>query len=55
VLAGKLHIGPSTGKIVYLAPLRALVQEKVKDWKERWASICIGKFVAFKISPNPCV
>jgi len=34
-LAGQLHISSATGKTVYLAPLRALVQEKVKDWQAR--------------------
>ena len=38
------HIGPDGGfrppggatKVVYLAPMRALVQERVKSWQDRW-------------------
>jgi ATP-dependent DNA helicase HFM1/MER3 len=38
------HIAPDgsfkppggAAKVVYLAPMRALVQEKVKSWRERW-------------------
>ncbi len=29
-----------TAKVVYIAPLKALVRERIKDWKQRFEGNC---------------
>lgn len=36
--AGAFKLNPGAAKIIYLAPIRALVQEKVKEWQEKFGA-----------------
>lgn len=35
---GAFNVNPGAAKIIYLAPIRALVQEKVKQWQESFGN-----------------
>ncbi|GFH13050.1 helicase ATP-binding domain-containing protein [Haematococcus lacustris] len=41
-LTGKLSNTNGAAKVVYLAPLRALVQEKYKDWQSRYSALGVN-------------
>ena len=36
--AGAFKLNPGAAKIIYLAPIRALVQEKVKEWQQKFGT-----------------
>ncbi|GFH30605.1 helicase ATP-binding domain-containing protein [Haematococcus lacustris] len=41
-VTGKLSNTNGAAKVVYLAPLRALVQEKYKDWQSRYSALGVN-------------